>query len=193
MLENGSNNDSYVGTLSASDFHIRTNNTERVKFPNTGGVQAVTTISVGNATPSSSGAGITFPATQSASSDANTLDDYEEGEWTPTDASGAALSFTSAVGKYTKIGRAVFLEFRVTYPTTSSTATATIGFSPFTNNNNDRDNVPVTILSSGTAVSGMFNQGATNFSISTIGTFTATTNATLSGVTLRGSGWFVTA
>ena len=170
-----------------------TNNTERARFPAAGGFQAVTTISVGNATPSTSGAGITFPATQSASSDANTLDDYEEGEWTPTDASGAALSFTSAVGKYTKIGRAVFLEFRVTYPTTSSTATATIGFSPFTNNNNDRDNVPVTILSSGTAVSGMFNQGATNFSISTIGTFTATTNATLSGVTLRGSGWFVTA
>ena len=174
--------------------------TVTVTLPATSGTMATlttpsfaTTIGVGGATASASGAGITFPATQSASSDANTLDDYEEGEWTPTDASGAALSFTSAVGKYTKIGRAVFLEFRVTYPTTSSTATATIGFSPFTNNNNDRDNVPVTILSSGTAVSGMFNQGATNFSISTIGTFTATTNATLSGVTLRGSGWFVTA
>jgi hypothetical protein len=36
-------------------------------------------------TPSSaSGSGISFPATQSASSDANTLDDYEEGTWTPT-------------------------------------------------------------------------------------------------------------
>ena len=42
------------------------------------------TISVGGATPSASGAGITFPATQSASTDANTLDDYEEGTWTPT-------------------------------------------------------------------------------------------------------------
>jgi len=35
-----------------------------------------TTIGVGGATASASGAGISFPATQSASSDANTLDDY---------------------------------------------------------------------------------------------------------------------
>ena len=39
------------------------------------------TIGVGNATPAASGAGISFPATASASSDANTLDDYEEGTW----------------------------------------------------------------------------------------------------------------
>jgi hypothetical protein len=49
---------------------------QRTKFP--------TTIGVGGATPSTSGAGITFPATQSASSNVNTLDDYEEGSWTPT-------------------------------------------------------------------------------------------------------------
>jgi hypothetical protein len=49
---------------------------QRTKFP--------TTIGVGGATPSASGSGISFPATQSASSDANTLDDYEEGTWTPT-------------------------------------------------------------------------------------------------------------
>jgi hypothetical protein len=30
------------------------------------------------------GAGIQFPATQVSSADANTLDDYEEGTWTPT-------------------------------------------------------------------------------------------------------------
>ena len=36
------------------------------------------------ATSPSSGTGIAFPATQNASSDANTLDDYEEGTWTPT-------------------------------------------------------------------------------------------------------------
>src|ERR1035437_2045665 len=38
---------------------------------------------------------IKFPASQNASSDANTLDDYEEGTWTPADGSGAGLSFTS--------------------------------------------------------------------------------------------------
>jgi hypothetical protein len=58
------------------------------------------------------GSGIAFPATQSASSDANTLDDYEEGTWTPTytSASGSFTSITyvgTVVGRYTKIGNLV--------------------------------------------------------------------------------------
>jgi hypothetical protein len=36
MLENGSNNDSYVGTLSASDFCFRTNDTERARITSGG-------------------------------------------------------------------------------------------------------------------------------------------------------------
>lgn len=70
-----------------------------------------TTIGVGNATPSASGSGITFPATQSASSDANTLDDYEEGTWTPVISSaGGAMTYTlgNTVARYTKIGNRVF-------------------------------------------------------------------------------------
>jgi hypothetical protein len=63
-----------------------------------------TTIGVGNATPSTSGAGITFPATQSASTDANTLDDYEEGTWT------ASYGGQTNTGTYTKIGRVVSIE-----------------------------------------------------------------------------------
>ena len=70
-----------------------------------------TTIGVGGATPAASGAGITFPASQSASSDANTLDDYEEGTWTPViaDAStgGNTGTFTNAGASYTKIGNTV--------------------------------------------------------------------------------------
>jgi hypothetical protein len=46
---------------------------------NSGTLISATTVGVGGATPAASGAGITFPATQSASTDANTLDDYEEG------------------------------------------------------------------------------------------------------------------
>jgi hypothetical protein len=38
MLENGSNNDSYVGTLSASDFCFRTNNIERARIATGGNV-----------------------------------------------------------------------------------------------------------------------------------------------------------
>jgi hypothetical protein len=71
------------------------------------------TIGVGGATAAASGAGITFPATQSASTDANTLDDYEEGTWTPTIAFGGSTSgvtYTSQGGSYTKIGRLVYCQ-----------------------------------------------------------------------------------
>jgi len=70
-----------------------------------------------NATPSASGAGITFPATQSASTDANTLDDYEEGTWTPTwSVSGGTITANGwTSGKYTKIGSTVFLWGYISY------------------------------------------------------------------------------
>jgi hypothetical protein len=73
------------------------------------------TISVGNATPSASGAGITFPATQSASSDANTLDDYEEGSWTPASSftGGNGTRTDTVTGKYTKIGDMVYANFDI--------------------------------------------------------------------------------
>ena len=62
---------------------------------------------------------------------ANALDDYEEGTYTPTDQSGAGLSLTNnTTARYTKIGRMVYVQFDITWPSTSSSATA--GFSlPF--------------------------------------------------------------
>jgi hypothetical protein len=54
-----------------------------------------TTIGVGGATAAASGAGITFPATISASSNANTLDDYEEGTWTPSYSASNGVPFSS--------------------------------------------------------------------------------------------------
>jgi len=70
-------------------------------------------VGIGSETPTSSGIGITFPATQSASTSANTLDDYEEGTWTPAyeGLTGSAGSLAYATnfprGRYTKIGRLV--------------------------------------------------------------------------------------
>jgi hypothetical protein len=86
-----------------------------------------TTIGVGGATPAASGAGITFPAIQSASSNANTLDDYEEGTWTP------AYQFVSGVttqdARYVKIGLFVLVMFRFTWTGGSSGAiTVTLPF-----------------------------------------------------------------
>ena len=60
-------------------------------------------------TAAANGVGLTFPATQVASSDANCLDDYEEGTWTGT-LTGSTTNPTvpvTATGKYTKIGRQV--------------------------------------------------------------------------------------
>lgn len=53
-------------------------------------------------------AGISFPSAQVTKSDPNTLDDYEEGTWTPT-INGTTMP--SGSGWYTKIGRQVFCGF----------------------------------------------------------------------------------
>lgn len=58
--------------------------------------------------------GIKFPSTQSASADANTLDDYEEGTWTPGQGSGlTVVGAFSSYGTYIKIGRLVTVSFRL--------------------------------------------------------------------------------
>ena len=92
--------------------------TERASILANGTIKTSSTVSVGNATPSTSGAGITFPASQSASSDANTLDDYEEGTWTPT-ISGSTTAGTGTysvqVGRYTKIGNRVWVDARISW------------------------------------------------------------------------------
>lgn len=77
------------------------------------------------------GGQIQFPATQSASSDPNTLDDYEEGTWTPADASGATLSFTVTSANYVKIGKAVYVQCSIVYPATANGANTLISGLPF--------------------------------------------------------------
>lgn len=56
---------------------------------------------------------IVFPATQVASAGANTLDDYEEGSWTPViGGSGGTVgqTYSIQVGRYIKIGRIVLVQ-----------------------------------------------------------------------------------
>ena len=65
-------------------------------------------------------------------SDANSLDDYEEGTWTPTIVSGGFSSITSAVGRYTKIGRVVHCIVDCNINGTGDSNTLTIGGLPFT-------------------------------------------------------------
>jgi hypothetical protein len=87
------------------------------------------TIGVGGATAAASGAGITFPATQSASSDANTLDDYEEGTWTPS--LGGNTTYVAQTGRYTKVGRLVTVTFDVEVSTLGTGSINIISGLPF--------------------------------------------------------------
>lgn len=56
---------------------------------------------------------IAFPASQNASTDPNTLDDYEEGTWTPN-FGGTTPTYSSQYGYYTKIGNTINAWFDVT-------------------------------------------------------------------------------
>jgi len=102
-------------------------------------------IGIGSATPSS-GIGIAFPATQSASSNANTLDDYEEGTWTPNltgDGGGSGQTYTAQTGTYTKVGRVVTVGFYINL-SAKGTITGNVIIS----------NLPFTVLNSGSIVYG---------------------------------------
>lgn len=59
---------------------------------------------------------LAFKAVQSASADANTLDDYEEGTWTPVIGGSGGTSgqtYSTQAGYYTKIGKLVHAQFNV--------------------------------------------------------------------------------
>jgi hypothetical protein len=52
--------------------------------------------------------GITFPASAYSSTDPNTLDDYEEGTWTPA-VPGTSMTYNAQTGVYTKVGNLVYI------------------------------------------------------------------------------------
>ena len=107
-------NASGTGTLTIAAPNTNTNRT--ITLPDATG-----TIVASGTTPSLNG--ITFPATQVASADANTLDDYEEGTWTPNQGSGLTVVGTfSSSGTYTKIGRVVLVIGTVQSTTSISTS-----------------------------------------------------------------------
>jgi hypothetical protein len=83
----------------------------------------------------SPGGGIKFPATQVASADANTLDDYEEGTWTPS--VGGNATYGTRIATYTKIGDTVRAFFDISIGTIGTGSLTTMSGFPFTCTNND--------------------------------------------------------
>ena len=106
-----------------------TNTNRAITLPDAAGALVVS-----GTTPSLNG--ITFPATQVPSADANTLDDYEEGAWTPVLApSVGTITSQSVFGSYIKIGNQVTLTFKAIITGGTVTNISTIGGFPFASAN----------------------------------------------------------
>jgi hypothetical protein len=77
---------------------------------------------------------IKFPASQNASSDANTLDDYEEGTFLPNIRGGDTAGVTTWIsrdGYYTKIGRMVFVFMNLRWSNQTGTGELQVDNLPF--------------------------------------------------------------
>jgi hypothetical protein len=113
---------------------ININGTVGATTANTGAfttMQASTGAAVGGATPGAGG--LAFPATAVAVADVNTLDDYEEGTWTPAiTGTGGSFTHTTQKGFYTKVGRLVTVQFYVTGTKNTVSGPLTITGLPFT-------------------------------------------------------------
>ena len=122
----------------SGEIQLQSNGTTGLTMNTNEGIQILNCLGVGNATPSTSGAGITFPATQSASTNANTLDDYEEGTWTPfidSSVAGTGRITTANGATYVKVGRQVTVKTYCTLTTFGSGGSGWIKISglPFVN------------------------------------------------------------
>jgi hypothetical protein len=124
-----------AGTNAAYSFELRTNAATRINIGSLGDV----TVSTGNIVPGTAAKGINFTAnTPAAGMTSQLLNWYEEGTWTPVVAgSTSAGTATYAVqnGRYTKVGRQVFIECNVTWSAGTGTGNIRITGLPFTSAN----------------------------------------------------------
>jgi len=129
-----------------------------------------------------SGYGIDFSATPGTGT-SELLDDYEEGTWTPTDVSGAGLSFTSVTGNYRKVGGIIFANFTLLFPATSDATIIQIGTLPYSSSFNNGSGGTATYTDYNSFL--MLSMSTTLFRVYG-GTGASIQNATLSGKYLEG-------
>ena len=119
-----------------------------------------------------SAGGIKFPATQVPSSDANTLDDYEEGTFTPGISFGGGttgLTYLTQIASYTKQGDRVQYQGYVRINDNgSSTGAARFTGLPFTTNAVGNSYSGVAVAGFGMASVSGHLQGYTNTNATTI-------------------------
>jgi hypothetical protein len=124
---------------------------------------------VGTGTANTSGAklqtsdGITFPATQVASADPNTLDDYEEGTFTPVlngVGSAGTGTYTLQQGRYTKTGRTVSIDIVLTWTAHTGTGSMFITGLPFAFGVGFGYRAPLSINTTGVSATVAYGDGA---------------------------------
>lgn len=116
--------------------------------------------------------------------------------WTPTDGSGAGLTFSSVTARYTKIGKIGLMFFKLTYPATANGSAAQISSLPLITSGN----YPANFTAAGSCLSGaasntiliptvVANSAVIGFSNIAFG---APTNAALSGAVVSCNILFIT-
>ena len=114
-----------VGTYSNSQFLIRTNSTTAATVDTSQNI----TFNVGNLVIGTAGKGIDFSAnSHAAGMTSELLTWYEEGTWTPYilfGGSGTGITYTTQTGRYTRIGRTVYVEGKIVL-SNKGTATGTM-------------------------------------------------------------------
>jgi hypothetical protein len=137
------------------------------------------------------GNGVDFSATPSTGT-SELFNDYEEGTWTPTDASGAGLTFVTTTGFYTKIGRAVYWQANIDYPVTADVSDSLIGGLPFTITEGGSPGRSGSFITATTVVSLVQTLQLTPTNIRLMKTgFVRNTNAELSSATIYLAGFYV--
>ena len=157
IYHDGSN--SYVDDAGSGKLFLRGNT--RVQIQKYTGEDMVTAIADGAVNlyydnskkleTTATGVAVTGGVALGGTGTANTLDDYEEGTFTPAWTSGmSTISYSTQLGKYTKIGNKVYLAIQIV--TTAASATSgrmKLGGLPFTAQSTSAGNGVVGFVSSG--------------------------------------------
>jgi hypothetical protein len=114
-----------LDSLLSQPIYFGINGSEKARIGTDGSLLVGTTTNAG-AGVISANAGVIVAASQS------TLANYTTGSWTPTDVSGASISFSAASGRYVRIGNIVHLMAVIVWPVTASSVGVLIGGLPFT-------------------------------------------------------------
>ena len=106
--------------------------TSRLEVTHDGNVE----ITNGNLIMGTSGNGIDFSAT-SGTGTSELLDDYEEGNWTPSFSNTGGVTYDQQSGRYTKIGRAVHIQGVIRWSAFTPSSNVFLGGLPFTPEGSD--------------------------------------------------------